>query len=136
MKTPAPAAYDGGIFRVAALPQKRFPGGIGMRSVNLENLMMTFVEYDPGAVVETHRHRREQITYVLEGVLEVTVGDERQVIGPGEGVRVPRNVAHSSRAVQGPAKALDAWTPVPARFKVDAITTLGDRVPLEGESIG
>ncbi len=136
MNSNAPGGSAGYFFRTTTLPKKTFPGGIRLRSVSLDRLMMTFVEYDAGATVTTHRHRREQITYVLDGVLEVTVGEERQMVGAGEGVKIPPNVAHSSRAVQGPAKALDAWTPVPERFKVEAVTTLGERVPVEGESLG
>jgi quercetin dioxygenase-like cupin family protein len=96
--------------------------------------MMSFVEYDAGAAVPVHRHRREQITYVLDGFLEVTIDTERRVLGPGEGVRIPRQTDHSSRPVGGPARALDAWTPVPERLKVEEPSTLGAHVPVRGES--
>jgi len=105
-------------FRVSDLPAKQVLDGVAMRSVDLDNLMMTFVEYAAGARVPTHFHPYEQITYVLEGQLEVVIGDVHEVLGPGEGVCISPNVEHSSRPINGPAKALDAWTPVPERFKV------------------
>ncbi|MFQ5665953.1 MAG: cupin domain-containing protein [Candidatus Binatia bacterium] len=107
-----------GFFRVADLPSKDVLEGIRLRSVHLENLMMTFVEYPVGSAVPSHHHRYEQITYVLEGRLEVTLKGEQRVLGPGEGVQIPANVEHSSRTIDGSAKALDAWTPVPKRFRV------------------
>lgn len=116
-----------GFFRVAELPSKEVLEGIRLRSVHLENLMMTFVEYPAGSAVPSHHHRYEQITYVLDGRLEVVLEGERQVVGPGEGVQIPANVEHSSRTIEGPVKALDAWTPVPRRFKVE---------PAEGEISG
>jgi unsaturated pyranuronate lyase len=122
-------------FRVEELPTKEVLAGIRLRSVHLENLMMTFVDYPAGSTVPAHHHRYEQITYVLEGWLEVTVGDQRRVLAAGEGVRIPANQEHSSRPVDGTAKALDAWTPVPRRFKVDVLATLGHQVPIGGESL-
>lgn len=127
-------AHTGSFFRVEELPAKAMMTGIRLRSVHLDSLMMTFVEYMAGSAVPSHSHFSDQITYVLEGSLEVTVGDEQRVLGPGEGVRIPPNVEHSSRPVDGAAKALDAWTPVVEHFKVDALTTLGHHVPISGES--
>ncbi len=121
-------------FRIEELPAKEVMSGVQLRSVNLENLMMTFVEYAAGSAVPMHHHPYEQITVVLEGVLEVTVGREQRVLRPGEGVRIPPDREHSSRPLDGPAKALDAWTPVPHRFKVDPLSTLGHQVPILGES--
>jgi unsaturated pyranuronate lyase len=122
-------------FRVEELPVRRGLDGIRLRSVELQNLMMTFVEYPAGSRVPAHHHPCEQITYVLEGLLEVTVGDEQRVLGSGEGVRVPPHTEHSSRPIDGPAKALDAWTPVPQRFTVETLATLGHHVPIVGESL-
>ena len=121
-------------FRIEELPVKEILAGVRLRSVDLENLMMTFVEYAAGSTVPMHHHPYEQITVVLEGRLEVTLGHNQRVLGPGEGVRIPHNAEHSSRPLEGPARALDAWTPVPERFKVDSITTLGHNIPIIGES--
>ena len=122
-------------FRVADLPSKEVLPGVVLRSVSLENLMMTFVEYAAGSEVPTHEHRHEQITYVLEGCLEVVVGDQQRLLGPGDGVRIPPNAEHSSRPVDGPARALDAWTPVLERFRVVPHATPGSTVPIDDGSI-
>ena len=129
------AGFNGdSFFRIEDLPAKEVMAGIRLRSVDLENLMMTFVEYAAGSTVPLHHHPYEQITVVLEGILEVTLGHEQRVLRAGEGVRSPPTREHSSRPLDGPAKALDAWTPVPHRFKVDPLTTLGHNVPISGES--
>jgi len=120
-------------FRVEDLEATEVLPGIRLRSVSLENLMMTFVEYREGAEVPLHHHRYEQITYVLEGFVEVCVGKDRRVLGPGEGVRIPAKTDHSSRPIEGPARALDAWTPVPKSLKLEDLATLGQHVPIEGE---
>jgi len=127
----------GGFFRVEDLPAKEMVAGVSVRSVHLADLMMTFVDYPAGAKVPMHHHPYEQITYVLAGQLEVSIEAETRVLGPGEGVQVPANMEHSSRPIGGPAKVLDAWTPVPKMFKVKPpISGVGKGVVLEDESIG
>ena len=125
----------GSFFRVDELPEREMMPGVRLRSVELATLMMTFVEYAEGAVVPAHFHPNDQITYVIEGCIEVQVGGTQRLLGPGEGVRIPANTEHGSRPVDGPAKAVDAWTPVPAHFRVSPDETLGHHVPIEGESI-
>ena len=114
-------------FHVEALPSKELLRGIRLKSVNLETLMMTFVDYAADAVVPPHHHRREQITYVLEGSLEVRVNGEKRVLGPGEGVRIPPGLVHGSRPIEGLVKAVDAWTPLSERFKVERSSTYGEQ---------
>jgi unsaturated pyranuronate lyase len=121
-------------FRVEELPMQEVLPGVRLRSVNLDKLMMTFVEYEEGSSVPMHHHPHEQITYVLEGFLEVTIGTEKRVLGAGEGVRIAPNTDHSSRPLEGSAKALDAWTPVVKRFASESFSTLGHQVPIEGET--
>jgi len=125
-----------GFFRVDDLPAKGMVAGVEVRSVHLADLMMTFVEYPEGATVPMHHHPYEQITYVLEGQLEFCIGAETRVLGPGEGVQVPANMEHSSRPIGGPARALDAWTPVPKMFKVKPpVSGVGKGVVLEDETV-
>ena len=54
----------------------------------------------------------EQFILVLEGKLRMVLGDEVKNIGPGDLVHVPRNVAHTVRAVNGPARFFTAKHPV------------------------
>ena len=43
-----------------------------------------------------HRHRDcAEFFHVVEGTLEIFVGDERLIVGPGESVFVPRNTVHT-----------------------------------------
>ena len=119
-------------FRIEELPVKEILAGVRLRSVNLDKLMVTFVEYKAGSTVPPHFHPYEQITCVLEGCLQVIIGETQRILGPGEGVRIPPNVEHSSRPVHGAAKALDAWTPVPESFRVALDSAAESAVALKG----
>jgi quercetin dioxygenase-like cupin family protein len=60
-----------------------------------------------------HIHEHEdEITYVIEGALEVTVGDEVKVVRAGESIFKPRKVAHAfAIAGERPARFLETITP-------------------------
>ncbi len=90
----------------------------------------------PGAVVPSHLHQNEdEFVYLLEGEVEVTIGDARLTVGPGDLVKMPRGVPHGIRMTgTGPARSL--WTVVPAGKMEDLFRALGalptDRPPDPG----
>ena len=50
----------------------------------------------PGAAVTPHHHRElEEIYYLVEGRGVMTVGDERQEVGAGDAIYVPRGARHT-----------------------------------------
>jgi quercetin dioxygenase-like cupin family protein len=71
-----------------------------------ERLMIAHVYLKKGAVVPTHRHENEQITYIMDGALRFWIGDEN---GPdrheldvraGEVLYIPSNVPHEALALE------------------------------------
>ena len=50
----------------------------------------------PGAATEPHLHpMTEEIYYVLRGIGQMTLGMERQRVGPGDGVLIPPGTPHT-----------------------------------------
>jgi quercetin dioxygenase-like cupin family protein len=83
------------------------------------DLMMVRVDFAPGAVGALHHHPHRQAAYVVSGRFEVTVGDERSVLGPGdcffvEADRVHGVVAHEAGTI------IDAFTPARQDFLAPA----------------
>ena len=74
--------------------------------------MMTFFEFEPDAVIPSHKHPHEQITYIIEGEMEFTVEGETRLLKKDDGVVIRSNQEHSARVLDKPAKAVDAWYPV------------------------
>jgi mannose-6-phosphate isomerase-like protein (cupin superfamily) len=62
---------------------------------------MTFAYYsvDAGATVHAHSHANDEVWNVIEGQLEITIGNETRQVGAGSAVVVPPNTIHSIRAV-------------------------------------
>ena len=52
-----------------------------------------------GADVHRHHHPQEEVFHVLDGELEVSIGDETRMVRPGDAAVVPSEVEHSARAI-------------------------------------
>lgn len=85
--------------------------GITMRSLTGGRLMLNRVEIDPDVEVPRHNHAHEQAGLVLEGALDLTVGDETRTLRPGDAYTCPPDLPH--RAVAGPegCVVLDVFSP-------------------------
>ena len=88
-----------------------FPG-VEIRTTAGKGLMLSVVRLEPGSVVSVHAHPHEQMGMMIEGTLEFTVGGITRCLGPGDIWRIPGNVPHSVRALDGPAVALDVFHPI------------------------
>lgn len=65
----------------------------------VELALIKWPEGSKGAMV-AHKDK-EQIFFVTEGEGEVTIGDETEVVKPGQLVFVPRNTPHTTHATKG-----------------------------------
>jgi len=86
--------------------------GVRIKSVSLNNVMMTWMEFDPGSELPLHSHPHEQITTVIEGSLEMEIDGTVRAMSPGDVAVVPSGVDHRARVIGGRAVAIDAWNPV------------------------
>ncbi len=81
-----------------------------------ERLMAVEVRFRKGGVGAPHAHSdHDQVTYVLEGSFEVTVGGETRTISKGGGFTVERDVTHGVKALEDGA-LLDCFTPIREDF--------------------
>ena len=93
--------------RVALAP------GISLTGFPGENLMVTHLRFEAGAEGALHAHPHEQLTVVLSGEVEFTLGEERRALTAGDAVAVPGNVSHGLFA-RTRSEVLDIFTPVRA----------------------
>jgi quercetin dioxygenase-like cupin family protein len=69
------------------------------------------VSLDAHAVVPMHQHPHEQMTYVIEGRFEFTVGTETKVLEPGMVVVIPGGAMHGGTTLTA-CKVIDVFSPV------------------------
>jgi quercetin dioxygenase-like cupin family protein len=82
----------------------------GWRGRHFDSLSMTFGywEFDAGSSIHEHSHPQEEVWFVIEGELEITVGGETRTAGPGGAAIVPPGERHSVVAhTDGRALAVD-----------------------------
>ena len=94
------------------VPANELAPGIRIRAPYGENLMISRLEMEEGAVVPRHHHPHEQGGILLEGRMELTIGDEVRTVEKGEAYLIPPNVPHRAVAIEGFCLALDIFTPV------------------------
>ena len=104
-------------FTVKELTATDMLPGVARRAVHLDHTMMTFFDFAPGSVVPRHEHPHEQITYVVQGAMEFTLGDEAVLLRAGDGVCCPPGVPHGAVVLDEPTVALDAWYPLREEYK-------------------
>ena len=88
-----------------------FPG-VHISTTAGDQMMLSFVEFEPHAVVEPHSHPHEQMGLLLEGELTFTIGGQEHRVQPGQMWRIPGGVVHSAVAGERPVKALDVFHPI------------------------
>ncbi len=80
--------------------------------VELPECSIRIVRVRPGEEVASHYHREcAQIYTVLEGVVEVRIGESSYRLLPYETVRVEKGTVHGVNPLQGPALLLSISIP-------------------------
>ena len=86
-------------------------------AVALNQTMLTYFEVDSDYCFESHTHESEQITMVLEGVLYFKQDEKIIGVSAGEVIAIPSHAPHAVFTKEKPAKAVDAWSPVMAKYR-------------------
>jgi quercetin dioxygenase-like cupin family protein len=81
-----------------------------------ERMMVTENILEAGAVLPLHNHPHEQITTLVSGELELRVGEETFVLGPGDSLLVPSGASHAGVARQR-SVAIDTFAPPREDYK-------------------
>ena len=90
-----------------------FVDGVRIHAVGGEQVLLCRVRYEPGKEVPWHRHEdTEQVMFILDGEVEMTIEDETRTLRAGDVVVVNRGLHHSLRSPGGVA-FMEALAPVP-----------------------
>ena len=86
-------------------------GGISRRILSHdEDMMAVEVLFEEGAVGSMHSHPHVQISYVLEGEFEATIGGETKIITVGDTYYTLPDVPHGVVCLKK-GRLLDVFTP-------------------------
>ncbi|MFQ5796256.1 MAG: cupin domain-containing protein [Candidatus Bipolaricaulia bacterium] len=92
--------------------------GVKVRTlVYSDELMVTYVEIEPGATMPIHHHPHQQAGYVIQGTFKF-VGDHERVMRAGESYLLAPNQRHGVEALgDETAILLDIFHPARDRYK-------------------
>lgn len=92
-------------------PGPTLPAGMSRRAVMTGDNMVALHEALPNLECKPHVHNSSQLSYILQGRLRMRIGDEEQVIVPGEFAFVPPGVEHSIESLDEYVLILDVFSP-------------------------
>jgi quercetin dioxygenase-like cupin family protein len=96
-------------------PKELAPGITGHYAHGI-NMTFGYVELKAGSQVPIHQHIHEQITYILEGQLNMEIGGEPCSLTAGMYYVIPSNTPHGAFAISD-CKVIDAFSPVRLDYK-------------------
>jgi quercetin dioxygenase-like cupin family protein len=92
-------------------PHSLFPG-VRIHAIGGEQVMLCRATYEPGTTVRRHSHETaEQVMWIIDGEVTMTVGDETKHLGPGDVVVVNPGVEHELHSERG-LTFIEALAPV------------------------
>lgn len=80
-----------------------------------DNMMAVEVHFEKGAVGSMHNHPHEQLTYVLSGKFEFTIGDEKKIVEAGDTMYKEPNIEHGCVCLEA-GVLIDNFTPMRKDF--------------------
>jgi quercetin dioxygenase-like cupin family protein len=105
------------VIEIEAIAQNEIKEGFKARFVHTENLTLGYWDVEEGSVLPMHAHFHEQVTQVLEGKFELTVGEETKIYEQGQLVVIPPHVVHGGKALTK-CKIFDIFCPVREDYKL------------------
>lgn len=104
--------------RLADIPELRILGG-NIRGHYAHTGTMTLGEVllDANTVVPMHEHPHEQLTYVIDGRFQFTVGNETTILEPGMAALIPGGATHGGTTLTA-CKVIDVFLPVREDYRV------------------
>ena len=83
---------------ISDLPVRQPRPGWNTRFFHSEHATFAYTEVAAGADVHPHRHEQEEVFYVIDGELEVRIGEQVALVRGGDVAIVPSQTEHAVRA--------------------------------------
>jgi mannose-6-phosphate isomerase-like protein (cupin superfamily) len=94
-------------WNLGTLPLEEFRAGIMSKAEIGENLIMACLQIGPGKEDTGHEHAFDQCGIIIEGQVEMFVGQERQLLKVNECYFIPSGERHGWKTFDKPVKILD-----------------------------
>ncbi|HEX6191724.1 MAG TPA: cupin domain-containing protein [Chitinophagaceae bacterium] len=96
---------------IKALPPKELAPGLTGYYAHGKHLTLGYVEIKAGSDLPAHQHVHEQITYIVEGELDMNIDGKQCLLKAGMYYVIPSGVIHGAVA-HVDCKVIDVFNPV------------------------
>ena len=104
-----------GFSTLAEIPLERITDKISRRMMAGSQGMMVWWQMKAGAVAGAHSHPNEQLVWMLKGRMELRIGKETRLMGPGDVAVIPGGINHEAIFPED-AEVIDIFCPPRADF--------------------
>ncbi|UII76789.1 cupin domain-containing protein [Flagellimonas sp. HMM57] len=80
-----------------------------------DKIMLVNVKFDKGGIGPMHEHYHSQVTYVVSGSFELTIGDETKILNGGDSFYIPPHVMHGAVCLEA-GFLIDVFSPIREDF--------------------
>jgi quercetin dioxygenase-like cupin family protein len=98
-------------FKLGELEEREMVPGFRARFIHSDHMTLASWTVKAGSIMPEHSHPHEQITAILEGDFEMTVGGKTSRLSPNTVGTIPANVIHSGVALTD-CRIMDVFYPV------------------------
>jgi quercetin dioxygenase-like cupin family protein len=98
------------------IPSQRVGEGVDRQMVVGERLMMCRLTIQPHVDTPVHSHPHEQMTLIERGRVRFTIDGTMRVVGAGDVLHFPPNVAHGATMLDEEVVLIDIFTPIREEF--------------------
>ncbi len=80
-----------------------------------DKIMLVKVDFATGGIGYKHEHYHSQVTYVVSGSFDFTIGEETTTVKGGDSVYIPPNVLHGAICTEA-GVLIDVFSPIREDF--------------------
>ena len=99
------------LYSLSEIPEERVKDKLYRKMILGKRVMLAQIILKKGCSVVSHRHKSEQITFVIEGLLEFTLPNGKVRVGKGQVLVIPSNLEHSAVALEDTLE-FDIFSPI------------------------
>lgn len=102
--------------QIKEMPAKELAPGLTGYYAHGNDMTLGYVEIKAGSDLPQHQHVHEQITYIIEGQLDMVIGGKPCSLTAGMFYVIPSNTPHGAVAVRD-CKVIDVFNPVREEYR-------------------
>jgi quercetin dioxygenase-like cupin family protein len=98
------------------IPYRELADGILSKLVHGKKSTLSIVDIKKGSLLPKHKHKHEQITFIVEGELQMKIGKKEYLMTAGTVHVIPSYMPHSAIALTD-CRVIDVFSPVREDYK-------------------